>query len=229
MRTSENIVLVSTNDGIKANESYSKIIVRIFSDKDSLVLQKDSLNLVFPGYYEDENLGQRFTKQQILTPDFVGAFLNSERIVPERRKVLASIMNTIVQNSQNQLQSIKNPFFTDSSLIQPIGEDLDSELQKVGYFRKKDLPKTDTVSSETSSGTGVKPVVTTPVIAPVIIVPVAPGPVQPPKKSDIKTLSYIYSPGKYPIVSLPYKSEIQIEGRVPKDVTGVYVNGYQLK
>jgi hypothetical protein len=45
---SENIVLVSINDGVATNGSYSKIILRIFSEKSILIEQKDSLNLVFP-------------------------------------------------------------------------------------------------------------------------------------------------------------------------------------
>lgn len=223
---SENIILVSTHNGVKANESYSKIILRIFSDNNVLVEQKDSLNLVFPGYYDDENFGQRFTKEEILTPDFVGAFINSERILPERRQVLASLINTIVQNSENKLQKIKNPFFTDSSIIQPIGEDLDSELQKVGYFRKKNLPKLN----PTGTGTLIKPENSIPKVAPVPVSPIVTPPItKTDGKSTVKTLSYIYLPGKNSIVSLPYASEIQIEGRVPKNVTRVYINDYQLK
>lgn len=227
VRMSENIILVSTNDGIKTNESYSKIILRIFSEKNILVEQKDSLNLVFPWYYDDENLGQRFVKQEILTPDFVGAFINSERIIPERRKILANLIDDIVKRSENKLQSIKNPFFTESSLIHPIGENIDLELQKVGYYRKKNLPIPDVATQSGSlvkSGASIPQNLATPTLP---VVTQSPEKTQ--DKTPLKALSYIYAPGNNSIVSLPYASEIQIEGRVPKNVTKVYVNDYQLR
>lgn len=223
---SENIVLVSINDGITTNGSYSKIILRIFSEKNILMEQKDSLNLVFPGYYDDENLGQRFIQQEIFTPDFVGAFINSERIVPERRKVLTSLIHEIVKNSENKLQSIKNPFFTESTIIHPIGENIDLELQKVGYYRKKNLPKIEV----TESGSLAKPLPPLPQAPATPALPVVtPTPEKKQNTAFPKALSYIYAPGKTSIVSVPFASEIQIEGRVPKNITKVYVNDYQLR
>lgn len=72
-RMSENIILVS-NDTLSKNEWYSRIVLKIYGDKETLVDQKDSLNMVFPGYYQVADLGNRFTRTKILTPDFVGAF-----------------------------------------------------------------------------------------------------------------------------------------------------------
>lgn len=226
VRMSDNVILVA-NDVLQKNGSYSRIILKVYSDKDSLAKQKDSLNLVFPSYYDDVDMGQRFSKSQILTPDFVGAFLNSERITLDRRKVLSGVITKIIENSEKQLQPIKNPFFTDSSLVQPLSEDVDADLKKVGYLRKKDLPKNEIPAVHTGT-------VVTPVIAPVapkpeIISTPSVTPITTPEKPTIKTLSFITAPSRKAIVSLPFKTEIQIEGNVPKGVTAVFVNGYQLK
>jgi hypothetical protein len=248
---SDNITLLS-NESQPRNDSYSRIVLKVFGEPNSLAAQKDGLNLVFPGYYGTLDMGQRFAKNQILTPDFVGAFLNSERINPERRKVLSGIISRIVENTEKKLKPIKNPFFTDSSIVAPLGEDVDAELRKVGYFRKKDLPKNE--KNGTQSGTLSKPatsvpVAETPVAAippPVVPPPVVPPPVtapaetvppavtvspapKPVAKPTAKDLSYFTAPSRKPVVSLPFKTEILIGGNVPKGVTAVYINNYQLK
>lgn len=88
VRMSENISLVSNDIGGQSG-GYTKILIKVFGDTDTLFAQKDSLNLIFPGYYQDIPVGDRFQKGEILTPDFAGAFLNSERLNPERRKLLS--------------------------------------------------------------------------------------------------------------------------------------------
>ena len=50
-----------------------------------------------------------------------------------------------------------------------------------------------------------------------------------PVKSTKNTLVYIDTPSKDSLVSVAYQNEIQIAGNVPKGVTAVYVNGYQLR
>jgi hypothetical protein len=156
----------------------------------------------------------------------VGAFINSERIVPERRKVLASLIGEITKNSENTLQPIKNPFFTESSIVHPVGENLDLELQKVGYYRKKNLPKIEV----TGSGSLSQPLPSVPQAPTTPALPViTPTPENQQNTAFPKALSYIYAPGKSSIVSLPFASEIQIEGKVPNNVTKVYVNNYQLR
>ncbi len=156
----------------------------------------------------------------------MGAFINSERIVPERRKVLASLIGEITKNSENTLQPIKNPFFTESSIVHPVGENLDLELQKVGYYRKKNLPKIEV----TGSGSLSQPLPSVPQAPTTPALPViTPTPENQQNTAFPKALSYIYAPGKSSIVSLPFASEIQIEGKVPNNVTKVYVNNYQLR
>lgn len=118
VRMSENISLVSNDTSGQSGGGYTKILIKVFGDAETLFAQKDSLNLVFPGYYEDVPVGDRFRKGEILTPDFAGAFLNSERLNPERRKLLSGILHTIVAGSNGQLRTIKNPFFTENTISQ---------------------------------------------------------------------------------------------------------------
>lgn len=183
--------------------------------------QKDSLNLVFPGYYQVADLGNRFTRAKILTPDFVGAFLNSEQLNPERRKVISSIIEEIVANSEHKLQSIKNPFFTDSTIVSSVGSNLSAELTKVGYLRKKDLPKAESGVSQTGVNTSKAP--TLPEPKPIVTE------IKKPTKITKNTLVYIDTPSKNSLISIGYQNEIQIAGMVPKGVTAVYINDYQLK
>lgn len=224
VRLSENISLIANNDSLPSNDRYSRIVLRVFGDKPTLVAQKDSLNLVFPGYYDDESMGQRFDRQEILTPDFVGAFINSERITPERRRVLSGIIHQLIEKSESKLKPIKNPFLTDSMIVSNLGENIDAELLQVGYLRKKDLPKTETPPAP------VVPVTTPPVVAPQTPAEPAPTPVVPEVEPEAKTLQYIDTPSKNPVyANTAYQTEILVGGSVPKGVTGVLINGYRLK
>lgn len=61
VRMNENISLIA-NDTVSQSDGYSRIFIKVYGDTDTLFAQKDSLNLIFPGYYENNDAGERFKK-----------------------------------------------------------------------------------------------------------------------------------------------------------------------
>ena len=61
VRMSENISLV-INNSVPENNGYSRILIKVYGDTDTLFAQKDALNLIFPAYYGDTQAGNRFEK-----------------------------------------------------------------------------------------------------------------------------------------------------------------------
>ncbi len=207
------------------NQDYSRILLKFYPDEAGLIAQKDSLNLLYPDYYETEDVGSRFLSGTILTPDFIGAFLNTERLQPGARSIIASILGDAFKVNTLGLAMVKNPFFTDTSIVNSLSGSLDSELQKVGFFRKKALntvPAT-ALPTQTPTGTGV-------MVVPKIGYNSSAIPSQIVLAASTATaLRFIDTPSKQSTLEVVAREEILIAGYVPSDVTGVFINNYRLK
>jgi hypothetical protein len=253
----ESITLAHTQFSGAPTE-YTRLIIRIFSNEEGLIESKDSLNLIYPGAYEATDMGSRFVEKSSPTPNFVGAFINSERLNIEQRSLLLRILSQ--ENSQKDLlgdtlQKIKNPFFTDESII-PIGSgslsseaDILTALAKIGFARK--TPETSTEgANQSASGTTAKTESTppaapaNPVTTPVVTnsgstTPSIPSPVvAAPVVAKMPVTAAVIAPARLSFFDTPNNEkrtvivglgEVLIAGKVPANTLSASINGYRLK
>ncbi len=195
---------------------YSKFVLRFYPDKENLLAQTDSLNFIYPDSSITEAPSARFDTGKFLTPDFIAAFANTERVSLGLRQIVLPIITKVrPAETDNQNYAVKNPFFTDTSVVETGSGDIDKRLATLGYFRKKALLEMEKTA----------PVVATP---PPVIAPVIPPTTQPtPQKVNQNT--YFTTPSRDTIVVSESKSEIVLSGSVPTGVDAVYIGAYRLK
>ena len=141
-------------------------------------------------------------------------------------------------NWEKDFESVKNPFFIQTSIIPSFSGSLNSEadifqaLERVGYTPKKILaqspdkpvapPASLTPPPSSTTGSIINTGATTGVPD---MRPATPSTVSPPPP----TLKYIRTPSFLVRSTVVGKSEILITGSVPTGTTAVFINGYRLK
>lgn len=198
---STNISIVKNPDS-KDSAYLSKYIFKFFGDKNALLANKDAINIVFPNDTIDSIPSPRFTAYNYLLPQYVGLFLNSEKIGGEMRNlVLFQAGNAEYKNlDTSKGQTIHDPFFGTGNLTPTAlaNKNIATTLGNLGYYKKEAL-----VGELAKAST--KPVIETTAMNQFFNSPTA-------RKS--------YATGS---------GEILLSGNVPDGVTGVYVNDYRLK
>lgn len=206
-------------------------------------------------------MGSRFIKRGSPTPNFVGAFINSERLSLDQRSLLLRILSqedSLKDLLGDTLQTIKNPFFTDESIIPNGSGSLNSEteilkaLASIGFTRKAPETSTGTVNQslsgttvQTGSITSTAPIgtVVSPATPPIVNIgsatPAVPNmtvtpppatrtPIIPPETTPSR-LSFFDTPNSEKRSIIIGLGEVLIAGKVPANTLTVSINGYRLK
>lgn len=130
----------------------SKYIFRFFPDKESLLAAKDTLNLIYPSHAVGVVSSPRFANLNLSLPEYVGLFANAARMPQELRALTLSLIgNAKLEGTSGR--SVKNPFFTDESIVpSPETKNPEELFGKLGYFKKAMLETNaeKTVRSETA-------------------------------------------------------------------------------
>lgn len=118
VRQAERILFIRNN--IPWNGAgYTKFVLRFYSDPDNLLAQTDSLNFIYPDKTLTESPSGRFATAKFLTPDFIAAFANTERLSLGMRQLLLPIISSVQPKEEDPLNyAVKNPFFTAVPVIE---------------------------------------------------------------------------------------------------------------
>lgn len=132
------------NEQSKKDQTYiQRYVFRFFDDKNELITNKDSLNIVFPNSAIDSLSSPRFNKYEFIFPEYISLFLNSDKINSELRGLMLGSLAKVKFPSLDEKTGmlLKNPFFTDESIL-PSGFDavkIDTAMKNLGYFKKETL------------------------------------------------------------------------------------------
>lgn len=179
-----------------------RYVFRFFHDKNEVIANKDSLNIVFPDTTIDTLSSARFDGYNFIFPEYISLFLNSDKIGPELRHLLFGSLEKMKFASLDETlgKILKNPFFTSESIL-PTDFDskkIEAAMKNIGYFKKE-----------------------------VLLIELTKAKVET-KVPDIGINNYFTSPSnkKYAVTK---ETDILLSGNVPDGVTGVYINNYRLK
>lgn len=198
---SEKISLVRNEKDNKGQTYIGRYVFRFFHDKNELIANRDSLNIVFPNSEVDSIPSPRFDAYRFIFPEYISLFLNTDKIGPELRNLLLGSLSKKSFSSLDEKTGrvLKNPFFTDESVL-PANFDatkIEAAMKNIGFFKK------DALLAELTKA-------------------------QAETKAPTETVSSSFTnPGKK--YSVTKETDILLSGNTPEGVTGVYINDYQLK
>ncbi len=198
----EKVSLVRNEKNTNDTVYIGRYVFRFFHNKNELIANKDSLNIIFPDNTIDTLSSPRFEQFRFILPEYISLFLNADKIGPELRGLLLGSLAKVKFNALDEEAGrlLKNPFFTDESIL-PENFDkakLEIAMKNIGYFKKDALwAELSKVKTEVKTVTGA-------------------------------TNSYFTSPSnkKYAVTK---ETDILLSWNTPEWVTGVYVNNYRLK
>lgn len=198
----DKISLVRNTNASSSGTYVEKYVYKFFRDSDTLLSNKDTLNIVYPTDKIDTIPSARFSTYNYLLPQYIALFLNSEKLNPTLRSVLLSGIGNIKFTSLDEKKGkiIRNPFFWEEGIApKPIeSKEVEKLMKELGYYKKDVLrdevmKKIDTVATK-------------------------------PSPNNI----YFASPTnkKYMVTR---ESDLLLSGNVPADITGIFINNYRLK
>jgi hypothetical protein len=197
--------VVFAQNAVSGSDTYvSKYVFRFFPDKESLSAAKDSLNVVYPSRAVGSVVSPRFASLNLSLPEYVGLFANVAKTPPELRALMLSLIgnSTFQSIDPNVAKIVKNPFFTDESIV-PTPETKNPEelLAKLGYFKKSALEANveKNVRSEVA------------------------------KKVSAAMNQFFSFPTKEKTFVGGDADELLISGSVPEGVSEVFINSYRLQ
>lgn len=85
---SEKVSFIRNEQNKKEHTYIQRYVFRFFHDKNELIANKDSLNLVFPDSTIDSISSARFDAYRFVFPEYISLFLNVDKIGPELRNLL---------------------------------------------------------------------------------------------------------------------------------------------
>ncbi len=198
----EKVSFVRNGKNIQKNIYIGRYIFRFFDDKNELIANKDSLNIIFPHNSIDTFSSPRFHTYKFILPEYISLFLNVEKLGPELRNIILGSLSGVRFASLDEETGrlLKNPFFTDESIL-PITSgtwNIETTLKNMGYFKKEVLSaQFSDVKTE-------------------------------PKIVADEVYTYFESPSnkKYFVTK---ESDFLISGNTPAGITGVFINDYRLR
>ncbi|MDD5198075.1 MAG: ABC transporter substrate-binding protein [Candidatus Gracilibacteria bacterium] len=198
----EKVSFIKNEQNTKEQTYIQRYIFRFFDDKNELIANKDSLNIVFPNSTIDSLSSPRFDRYEFIFPEYISLFLNSDKINSELRNLLLGSLAEAKFPSLDEKTGmlLKNPFFTDESVL-PSDFDatkIEAVMKNIGYFKKEVL------ASELTKGK-------------VDLRALNEG-----------VSAYFTNPSNKKYFATT-KTDILFSGNVPEGVTGVSINGYKLK
>lgn len=199
---SEKVSFIRNEKNTQDQVYVGRYVFRFFHDKNELIANKDSINIIFPNSTIDSFSSPRFEGYRFILPEYISLFLNATKVGPELRNLLLGSLSSVKFSSLDEQSGrvLKNPFFTDESIL-PSSFDktkIEASMKNLGYF-KKEILKTELSKAKAET-----------------------------KPLNEGTNSYFMSPSdkKY---SVSQETDILISGNAPDGVTGVYINDYRLK
>jgi len=187
----------------------SKIIFKFFQDKNNLLKNENTLNIIFPSDEKELFVSPRYRKYNFLFPQYIGLFLNTEKMgsLDLRKTVLFQLENAAYpEYSDKNWKKVNNPFLWEESIIPEItNKNFVSIVNSLGFYKKDNLlweinKKYDTLLKPQSGIT------------------------------EIPSNTYFKTPSSKKIYFRFWgSSEMLISGNVPAGVTWVYINDFKLK
>lgn len=199
---SEKISFIRNIQNTNAKNYIGRYTFSFFNNKNDLLVNKNSLNIVFPNNTIDSLSSARFDEYKFIFPEYISLFLNADKVDPELRNLLLGSLTKISFSSLDEATGklLKNPFFTDESIL-PVDFEtakIETVIKNLGYFRK------DILIAELTKARTEAPIINT------------------------EVSNYLLSPSnkKYIVTK---ETDILLSGNTSNGVTGVYINDYKLK
>ena len=204
------ITLTKSINKIYDNDYYiSKIVFKFFQDKNNLLKNENTLNIIFPSDEKELLVSPRYRKYDYLFPQYIGLFLNTEKIISLdlRKAILFQLENaTYLEYGESKWKKVNNPFLWDELIIPEItNKNFVSIINSLGFFKKEHLiweinKKYDNLLKPKSTS------------------------------NEIPVNTYFKTPSNKKIYfRFWWASEMLISGNVPAWVSGVYINEFKLK
>ncbi|MCK9272519.1 ABC transporter substrate-binding protein [Candidatus Gracilibacteria bacterium] len=204
------ITLTKSINKIYDNDYYiSKIVFKFFQDKNNLLKNENTLNIIFPSDEKELLVSPRYRKYDYLFPQYIGLFLNTEKIISLdlRKAILFQLENaTYLEYGESKGKKVNNPFLGDELIIPEItNKNFVSIINSLGFFKKEHLigeinKKYDNLLKPKSTS------------------------------NEIPVNTYFKTPSNKKIYfRFGGASEMLISGNVPAGVSGVYINEFKLK
>ncbi len=99
---SEKVSFVRNEKNTDDQTYIQKYAFRFFRDKNSLIANKDSLNIVFPDSSIDSLSSPRFNEYRFILPEYISLFLNAEKVGPELREFLLGSLTNVKFSSLDE-------------------------------------------------------------------------------------------------------------------------------
>jgi hypothetical protein len=199
---SEKISFIRNIQNTHAKNYIGRYTFSFFNNKNDLLTNKNSLNIVLPSNTIDSLSSARFDEYKFIFPEYISLFLNADKLDSELRSILLGSLTKVSFASLNETTGklLKNPFFTDESILPENGDitKIEAIMKRLGYMKKEAL-----ITEHTNVKTETKVV-------------------------NEEISNYIFSPSnkKYIVTK---ENDILLSGNTPSGITGVYVNDYKLK
>lgn len=196
-------ITLARNENSDDTFGYSRIIVKFFADRDSLLSQANSINVIYPNRAIEKSPSSVFEQKTFFTPNFVGVFANSTRLPNGLRKVLLSLVQEAgTFNLSSDKAIVRNPFFTEDNVVATeSGSTLAGELEKIGYFTKDRLIEMEVSDVQQKKAEALAP----------------------------KKNTYFTEPSSLAEIVVAPTNEIVLKGHVPAGTESVSISGYKLK
>ncbi len=134
------ITLTKNENPIYKNIFIWKYVFKFFNDKNSLIKNEDSLNIIFPPELESLHISPRFWIYNFILPQYIWFFLNSEKLtnLDIRKTILFHLWNShFTELTESKWKIIKNPFFSDTIITPELSnKNISSTINDLWFFKK---------------------------------------------------------------------------------------------
>lgn len=109
----DKISLIRNINASSSGTYVEKYVYKFFRDPDTLLSNKDTLNIVYPTDKIETIPSARFSTYNYLLPQYIALFLNSEKLAPSLRTLLLSGIGNAKFTSLDEKKGkiIRDPFF----------------------------------------------------------------------------------------------------------------------
>ncbi len=202
-------ITITLNEDIEIKDVFIlKYVFKFFTDKNSLLKNENTLNIIFPQEWQNFIVSPRFDFYNYNLNQYIGLFLNQDNItnIDLRKSILFHLWNINLKDLDKSFgKVIKNPFLTNTEIVPELNNiNLISIINNLWFYKKDYF--FENINKKYDN-----------LLKPKVWV------------YEIPKSSYFTSPTNKSTYFYSWSNEIMLSWNVPTWVTKVFINNYQLK
>ncbi len=202
-------ITITLNENLELKDIYIlKYIFKFFNDKNSLLKNENTLNIIYPQEWQNFIVSPRYDIYNFNLNQYIWLFLNKDTLsnLELRKSILFHLWNINLKDLDTSFgKVIKNPFLTDTDIVPELNSiNLTSIINKLWFYKKDYF--FENINKKYND-----------LLKPKVWV------------FKIPNSSYFTLPSNKSIYFHSWSSEIMISWNVPDWINKVFINDYQLK